>query len=106
MAALRTQNEIDELSDHQKSLVMNTPRMRSIENRDEKDRLYQDDLIDAYIRKYTMLTKQLANDYKRHAINAFLTEMYCGDQNPKYSSKYKDLIEKALYGEEGWHKLK
>lgn len=73
--------------------------MRSLDNRDEKDRLYQDDLIDAYIRKYTTLTKQLANDYKRHAINAFLTEMYCGDDNPKYSSKYKDLIERALYGD-------
>ena len=81
--------------------------MRSIENKDEKDRLYHDDLIDGYLRKYTSLTKSLASDYKRYAINAFLTEMYCsGTENPKYSSKYKDLIERALYGEQGWHKLK
>ena len=58
---------------------MKTPRMRSIENRDTKERLYQDDLIDAYLKRYTILTKQMCNDYKRHAINAFLTEMYSAD---------------------------
>jgi len=34
-------------------------------------------MIDAYIRKYVNLAKTMAHDYKRHAINAFLTEMYC-----------------------------
>ena len=58
---------------------MKTPRMRSIENRDTKERLYQDDLIDAYLKRYTILTKQMCNDYKRYAINAFLTEMYSAD---------------------------
>ena len=46
-------------------------------------------------------------DYKRQAINAFLTETYCsGDENPKYSNKHRDLIEKALYSDKGWHKLR
>ena len=49
----------------------------------------------------------MASDYKRYAINAFLTEMYCDAQeNPKYPAKHKNLIERALYGEEGWFKLK
>ena len=49
----------------------------------------------------------MCNDYKRHAINAFLTEMYCADENnPKYSSKYKDLKEKALHGHRSWPRQK
>ena len=38
-------------------MVLKTPRMRSIENKDEKERLYQDDLIDAYLKRYVILTK-------------------------------------------------
>jgi len=92
--------DIEEMDSHAKNLILATPRMRSIENKDEKDRLYQDDMIDAYIRKYVNLTKQMAHDYKRHAINAFMTEMYCdGESNEKYPSKHKELIEKALYGD-------
>jgi len=49
----------------------------------------------------------MAHDYKRYAINAFLTEMYCdAETNPKYPSKHKELIERALYGDQGWYKLK
>ena len=56
---------------------MNTPRMRSIENKGGKDRLYQDNLIDSYIHRYVSLAKSMAADYKRHAINAYFTETYC-----------------------------
>ena len=92
---------------HIKNLLLATPKMRSIENKDEKDRIFQDDMIDAYIRKYVNLTKQMAHDYKRYAINAFLTEMYCDTkENPKYPAKHKELIERALYGDQGWYKLK
>ena len=64
-------------------------------------------MIDAYIKKYVNLTKVMAHDYKKFAINAFLTEMYCdGENNPRYPSKYKVLIERAQFGEQGWHKLK
>ena len=56
---LQTQqmNELDKLDDQQKKMVLKTPRMRSIENKDEKERLYQDDLIDAYLKRYVILTK-------------------------------------------------
>ena len=47
----------------------------------------------------------MCNDYKRHAINAFLTEMYCSE-DPKYNNKYKDLKEKALHGHRSWLKQK
>ena len=46
----------------------------------------------------------MCNDYKRQAINAFLTEMYGGEDNPKYSTKYKDLKERALHGHRSWIK--
>ena len=69
--------DIEGMDQHTKNLLLATPKMRSIENKDEKDRIFQDDMIDAYIRKYVNLTKQMAHDYKRFAINAFLTEMYC-----------------------------
>ena len=46
-------------------------------------------------------------DYKRYAINAYLTEKFCiGPENPKYSTKYRELTERALYGDKNWHKLK
>ena len=80
--------------------------MRSIENKEEKEREYEDNLVDAYLRKYTNLAKEMAMNYKRQAINAYLTETYCGDDNPKYAHKYRDLIEKALYSSKGWHKLR
>ncbi len=34
----------------------------------------------------------MAIDYKKQAINCYITEMYC---DTKYPSKYKDLIERA-----------
>ena len=83
--------------------MKNSPRVRSIENKEEKEREYEDNLVDAYMRKYTNLAKEMAMNYKRQAINAFLTETYCGDDNPKYANKYRDLIEKALYSSKGWH---
>ena len=94
--------------------------MRSIENKAEKERSYQDDLIDLYIRRYAQLAKQMTQEYKRLAINNFLTEMYCKQQDggaegsissegavsQKFVSKHKSLIEKALYGETNWYKLR
>ena len=50
---------------HEKEIIKNSPRMRSIVNKDKKDKLYEEDLIDAYIAKYTKLVKQMAIDYKR-----------------------------------------
>jgi len=73
--------------------------MRSIENRGTKDQLYKDDLVDAYLRKYSMLVKQMVIDYKKQAINCYITEMYCR-KDEKYTSKYKDLIEQATMTEE------
>lgn len=49
--------DLDQMDTHIKNLLKATPKMRSIENKDEKDRIFQDDMIDAYIRKYVNLTK-------------------------------------------------
>lgn len=63
-------------------------------NKDKKDRLHEEDLIDAYIAKYTKLVKQMAIDYKRQVINLYITETHCGvDRFPK--SKHRELLEKA-----------
>ena len=59
------EHEIGNLSKYQRDLVKNTPRMRSIENKEVKDVQYQDDMIDAYMKKYTRLAKQMSADYKR-----------------------------------------
>ena len=57
--------------------------------------------------KYELITKQMVNDYKVYAINAFITEKYCHETDNKYSDKkHKKLIEKALYGDHHWHKLR
>ena len=33
--------------------------------------------------------------------------MYCqGEENPKYSNKYKELKERALYEKEDWHDIR
>ena len=49
----------------------------------------------------------MVNDYKRYAINAFLTENYSKDEfKRRYSNKYKELVEKALYADQGWYKLR
>ena len=81
--------------------------MRSIENKDAKDRLYQDDMIDTYMKKYTRLAKQMSADYKRHAINAYITEMFCdGDDKHGAPSKHQELIERATYGDQGWHHIR
>ena len=45
------------MSDHEKEVMKNNPKQRLSENRDERERLYQDSLIDKYIRMYTNLTK-------------------------------------------------
>jgi len=50
-------DDIDGMDKHIKKLLMATPKMRSIENKEEKDRVFQDDMIDAYLRKYVNLTK-------------------------------------------------
>jgi len=50
--------------------------MRSKENKEENNRMYEDDLLDAYIRRYVSVSKQMVEDYKRHAINAYLTETH------------------------------
>ena len=76
----------------QLAILKASPRMRTIENKEEKDRLYQDDQVDAYLKKYTTLARRMAIDYKKQAINCYITEMYC---DTKYPSKYKDLIERA-----------
>ena len=52
-------------------------KMRSIEKRDEKDRQYQDEMVRDYIRRYVSLSRHMATDYKKHAINAYITETYC-----------------------------
>ena len=66
--------------------------------------MYEDDLLDAYIRRYVSVSKQMVEDYKRHAINAYLTETHA--QKPKYESKHRALIEKVLYEEKGWHTVR
>ena len=55
-----------------------------------------------------MVTKQMVNDYKVYAINAYLTERFCGQEsNKKYSSqKHKKLVERALFEDHNWHKLR
>ena len=73
-------------------------------NREGRERAYQDGLLDSYIGKYTALSKQMVLDYKRTAVNAFLTGSFCATK--KNDSKHKELIERALYGNQGWHRLR
>lgn len=35
-----------------------------------------------------------------------MTNSYCGSVDVKYANKHKELIERALYGNTAWHKLR
>lgn len=65
----RNQEQIDkmirDMDPQQLAILKASPRMRSIENKEEKDRLYQDDQVDAYLKKYTTLSRRMAIDYKK-----------------------------------------
>ena len=67
------------------------------EHAEDQDQLYEDKLFAGYIKKYTALSRQMVIDYKKYAINTFLTEMYCDITQTKGQSKHKDLLERALY---------
>ena len=45
-------------------------------------------------------------DYKKKAINAFMTGKYCNASDSKYSQKHKELIERAMYGSLTWHRVR
>ena len=47
----------------------------------------------------------MTKDYKKDAINNVITELYC-DEGSKYIGKNRDLIERALFGDTEWCKLK
>lgn len=52
------------------------------------------------------MAKSMVLDYKHQAINTFMTEYNCGEDSRKYvGSKHSALIDKALYNDDGWHKL-
>eukprot|EP00354_Favella_ehrenbergii_P005229 CAMPEP_0170474968 /NCGR_PEP_ID=MMETSP0123-20130129/16700_1 /TAXON_ID=182087 /ORGANISM="Favella ehrenbergii, Strain Fehren 1" /LENGTH=126 /DNA_ID=CAMNT_0010745171 /DNA_START=282 /DNA_END=662 /DNA_ORIENTATION=+ len=80
--------------------------MRCIDNHEERERVYRDELIDIYMRKYEALSKYMVDDYKRQITASFLTERYCHENAEKYTGKYKDLIEESLYSEEDWYKMR
>ena len=67
------------------------------ERTEDQDQLYEDKLFAGYIKKYTDLSRQMVIDYKKYAINAYLTEMFCENVTNKGQSKHKDLTERALY---------
>ena len=100
------ETEQENLNDQQKKIINMSIKMRAIQNRGDRERFYQDELVETYVHKYTALIKLMAEDYKRQAINAFITNSICGASDKKYSNKHKDLIEKALYGGTAWHKLR
>ena len=55
--------------------------------KEQRELTYQERLVAGYLAKYEMVTKQMVNDYKIYAINAYLTERYCGQESEyKYSS--------------------
>ena len=81
--------------EHESRILQKSPRHRSIVNKDKKDRLYQDDLIDDYLAKYSRLVKQMAQDYKREAINLYITETFCEQEGKYPPSKNQALLEKA-----------
>ncbi len=69
--------EAEDLSEAERHIIMNSPRGRVHENREMYERMYQDELNDSYLRKYTALSKQMVIDYKKQAINAFFLTKYC-----------------------------
>ena len=72
-------------------------RMRCLEGLEDRERMYQDEVIAAYLRRYETLSKHMVNNYKMQLVTSFVTEQYCNEGAQKYSGKHKDLIEKALY---------
>ena len=61
--------------------------------RTEKIKQFENELIQQYLKSHTRMTKEMAEDYKKNAINSAFVEMYCSED--KYISKNKELIERS-----------
>ena len=71
-----------------------TPRARYYRNRDIRNNKFSENFADAFIRRHSKVAGDIADNYKRRAIDMALVEMYCSGE--KYgSSKHKELIERA-----------
>lgn len=65
--------------------------------------MYQDEFIENYMRRYEALSKYLVSCYKRQVIDSFVTEQFCDESEQKYTGKYRDLVERALFSQEDWY---
>lgn len=54
---------------------------------------YERALTQRWLKKYSNMSHQLAEYYKKSAINTYLVERYC--QGSKYADKHDDIIGKA-----------
>ena len=85
--------------------MMGSMQMRLHLKKEVVEQQLNTNLINKYLDQHTKLTQQMAVDYKREAFVDFITEMYCKDAR-KYTGKNRDLIERALFGNAEWLKLK
>ena len=93
-------------SEQQIMMSMKSPKMRIQESKEQNDAEYQKSVITNYLQMHTNLAQQMVQDYKREAINKFIVELYCTGQSRKYLGKNRDLIEKAQFSREKWHRIK
>ena len=49
--------------------------------------------------------RETAIDYKHAAINAFMTEYFC-ENNNRFLGKHREMAEKALFGNSTWYKMR
>ena len=88
---------------HAQQVMKQSMRNRCLDNFEERERMYQDEFIENYMRRYEALSKYLVSCYKRQVIDSFMTEQFCDESAQKYTGKYRDLVERALFSQEDWY---
>ena len=72
--------------------------------KERREKEFEDEFANKYVRKHAAVAKSLSGDYKRNAINKALVEMYCSGD--KYPNKNKALKEKSRPGNAEWVQLR
>ena len=75
-------------------------RRRIERERERRAKQFEDELLGQYLRQHSQLAEDMAEDYKREAVNSAMIEMYCSDD--KYRTKNKQLIEKSKTKNKDW----
>ena len=81
------------LSDQQQAVLDKNPKSRLIREKNERVRYFSEQFATEAAKKYASTARELAEDYKRQALDQAVVEMYCGGS--RFAEKNKNLVERS-----------